>query len=286
MPIFKSKSKKAEAGSSSAATVDTYDDDRDVGFSTLQLHHGQGYDSDHRARAPPIYASTSFGFKDAEHGAKLFALQELGPIYTRIMNPTSHMFEYRIAKLEGSGCDLDGAHPSALATASGQAAQMHTMFTLCSAGDNFIASNNLYGGTYAQFAHTFKNMGVTVKFFDCTKPEEIEALIDENTKAVYMETIANPSYSVCDFEAVSAICKKNELPLVVDNTFGMCGFTCRPIKFGANIVTASCTKWIGGHGNTIGGIIIDANNFDWSVKKADGTSKFPLLNDPSPLTTA
>lgn len=262
-----------------------YDSDRpdgDKGFNTLMLHHGQSLDSDHRARAPPIYASTSFAFKDAAHGAKLFALQELGPIYSRIMNPTNHVLEYRIAKLEGSACDLDGAHPSALATASGQAAQMQAMLTLCSAGDNFIASSNLYGGTYSQFAHTFPGMGVKVKFFDCTKPEEIEALIDENTKAVYMETIANPSYNVPDFEAISAVCKKNELPFVVDNTFGMCGYTCRPIKFGADIVTASCTKWIGGHGNTIGGIIVDANSFDWSVKRKDGTSKFPGINDDCP----
>lgn len=260
-----------------------YDSDRpqaEQSFDTLQLHHGQTLDSDHRARAPPIYASTSFAFKSAKHGADLFALKELGPIYTRIMNPTNHILEYRIAKLEGSGCDLDGAHPSALVTSSGQAAQMQAMFTFCQSGDNFLASSNLYGGTYSQFAHTFPAMGVKVKFFE--KPEEIAGLIDENTKAVYMETIANPSYTVPDFEAVSAICKKNSLVFVVDNTFGMCGYTCRPIKFGANIVTASCTKWIGGHGNTIGGVIVDANNFDWSVKKADGTSKFPLIADDCP----
>lgn len=263
---------------------DSYDSDRPEGesFATMQLHHGQVMDSDHRARAPPIYASTSFAFKSADHGAKLFALQELGPIYSRIMNPTNHLLEYRIAKLEGSGCDLDGAHPSALATSSGQSAQMQAMLTICQCGDNFLASSNLYGGTYSQFGHTFPAMGVKVKFFDCTKPEEIEALIDENTKAVYMETIANPSYNVPDFEAVSAICKKNKLPFVVDNTFGMCGYTCRPIKFGADIVTASCTKWIGGHGTTIGGVIVDANSFDWGVKRADGSSKFPLLADPCP----
>jgi len=264
---------------------ENYDADRpegDQGFATLQLHHGQTLDSDHRARAPPIYLSTSFAFKSAEHGAKLFALQELGPIYTRIMNPTNHVLEYRLAKLEGSGCDLDGAHPSALATSSGMSAQMQAMLTICQAGDNFIASSNLYGGTYTQFAYTFPSLGIKVKFVDCLKPEDIEGLIDENTKAVYMETIANPSYSIPDFDAVSAICKKNKLPLVVDNTFGMAGYTCRPIKYGADIVTASCTKWIGGHGTTIGGAIIDANSFDWSVKKADGTSKFPLLADPCP----
>jgi O-acetylhomoserine/O-acetylserine sulfhydrylase len=259
-----------------------YDSDRPEGqnFTTLQLHHGQTLDSDNRARAPPIYASTSFAFKSAEHGAKLFGLQELGPIYSRIGNPTNHVLEYRIAKLEGSGCDLDGAHPSSVVTSSGQAAQLQAMLTLAQAGDNFLASSNLYGGTYSQFAHTFPALGIKVKFFDANKPETIEALIDENTKAVYVETIANPSYNVVDFEAVSAICKKNELPFVVDNTFGMCGYTCRPIKFGADIVTSSCTKWIGGHGNTIGGVITDANTFNWGVKNKDGKAKFPLLAEP------
>jgi O-acetylhomoserine/O-acetylserine sulfhydrylase len=261
---------------------DNYDADRPAGerFNTLQLHHGQTLDTDTRSRAVPIHATTSFGFKSSEHGAKLFGLQELGPIYTRIMNPTSHVLEYRIAKLEGSGCDLDGAHPSSLATSSGMAAQMQAILTIAQAGDNILASSNLYGGTYTQFAHTFPAMGIKVKFFDSTKPEEIEKLIDDNTKGVYVETIANPSFNVVDFDAVSAICKKNKLPFIVDNTFGMCGYTCRPIKFGADIVTASCTKWIGGHGNTIGGVITDANSFDWGVKKADGTAKFPLLAEP------
>lgn len=263
---------------------DDYDSDRPAGhgFNTLMLHHGHTMDSDNRARAPPIYMSTSFGFKSSEHGAKLFALQELGPIYTRIMNPTNHVLEYRLAKLEGSGCDLDGAHPSALALSSGQAAQMHAILTFCKAGDNIIASSNLYGGTYSQFAYTFPDMGIKVKFFNTEKPEEIEALVDENTKAVYMETLANPSYSVCPFEKVSAICKKHQLVFVVDNTFGMAGYTCRPIKFGANIVTSSCTKWIGGHGTTVGGVIVDANNFDWTAKTKDGKSKFPMINDDCP----
>ena len=265
-----------------AAAKDDYDSDRKDGesFATVQLHHGQTLDTDNRARAPPIYASTSFAFKSADHGAKLFGLQELGPIYTRIMNPTSHVLEYRLAKLEGSGCDLDGAHPSALATSSGQAAQFHALLTFVQSGDNIIASSHLYGGTYTQLKYSMKGLGIDVKFFDSTKPEQIEGLIDENTKAIYTETIGNPSFIVPDFEAISKIAKKNQLPLVVDNTFGMAGYTCRPIKFGANIVVASCTKWIGGHGNTIGGIIIDANNFDWSVKNKAGKSKFPLINDP------
>lgn len=265
--------------------ADTYDSDRPEGektFATLCLHHGQTLDTDNRARAVPIYASTSFAFKSAEHGANLFALKELGPIYTRIMNPTNHALEYRLAKLNGAKCELDGAHPSTLVTSSGQAAQMHAIFTLASSGDNIIAGNQLYGGTYAQFAHTFRDLGLKVKFFDANKPELIEELIDDKTKAIYVETLSNPSYDVPDFDAISAIAKKNSLPLVVDNTFGMAGYVCRPIKFGANIVTESCTKWIGGHGTTIGGALTDASNFDWSAKNTDGSSKFPKLNDNCP----
>jgi len=261
------------------ASTDDYDKDREQTFETQMLHHGQTLDSDHRARAPPIYATTSFGFKNAEHGGKLFALQELGPIYTRIMNPTHHVLEYRIAKLEGAVTGLDGAHPNALATSSGMSAQMQALLTFIQAGENFVASSELYGGTFAQFKHTFKLMGIEVRFFDSTKPETAEPLFDENTKAIYCETIANPSYNVPDFEGLAALANEKKVPLVVDNTFGMCGYTCRPFKFGAHIITASCTKWIGGHGNTIGGIIVDGSTFDWSVKKADGTSKFPLIAD-------
>jgi O-acetylhomoserine/O-acetylserine sulfhydrylase len=191
-----------------------YDSDRPKGenFDTIQLHHGQTLDSDNRARAPPIYASTSFAFKSAEHGAKLFGLQELGPIYTRIMNPTNHVLEYRLAKLEGSGCDLDGAHPSALVTSSGQAAQLQAMLTICQAGDNFLASSNLYGGTYSQFAHTFPAMGITVKFYDQTKLDELEGLIDENTKAIFTETIANPSFNVVDFDPCPPLQRNTSFP--------------------------------------------------------------------------
>ena len=259
-----------------------YDNDRvGHGFSTISLHHGHDVEADgNRARAVPIHASTSFVFKNSAHGAKLFGLQELGHIYTRLNNPTNHVLEYRIAKLEGSACSLDTAHPSAVVTSSGMAAQTHALLTFVQAGNNILAASNLYGGTYAAFKHTFPLMGITVKFFDPTKPEEIKNLIDDNTKAVYVETIGNPSFVVPDFEAISSICRQNQLPLVVDNTFGMCGYTCRPIKFGADIITSSCTKWIGGHGTTVGGVIVDAERFDWSVKNADGTSKFPLLNEP------
>ena len=263
-------------------TMSNYDDDRDIGFNTVQLHHGQVMDSDHRARAPPIYASTSFGFKNAEHGANLFALKELGPIYTRIMNPTSHTLEYRIAKLEGSTCQLDGAHPSALACASGQGAQFTAIFSICQAGDWVIAAGDLYGGTYAAFRHTFPSMGVNVKFINGQNLDELKAAFEElgdKAKVCYFETIGNPSFNVPDFDGISTICKENNCPFVVDNTFGMCGYTCRPFKYGVNIITASCTKWIGGHGNTIGGIIVDNGTFDWSVKAKDGSSKFPLLND-------
>jgi len=264
--------------------TDTYDDDRKAGesFATVALHHGQTLDSDHRARAPPIYASTSFAFEDAAHGADLFALKKLGPIYTRIMNPTAHVLEYRIAKLEGSGCDLDGAHPSALATASGQSAQMMTVMTICRPGDHIIAASDLYGGTYSQFTNMYPNMGIQTTMIDGQNMEALKGAFKENTKAVYYETLGNPSFNVCDFEAVAAICQEMKVPFIVDNTFGMCGYTCRPMKFGVNIVTSSCTKWIGGHGTTIGGIIVDGNNFDWSVKMADGSPKFPNLAAPSP----
>lgn len=266
------------------ASAKDYDSDRPAGqgFDTISLHHGQTLDPVNRARAVPIYASTSFAFEDAQHGADLFALKKLGPIYTRIMNPTTHVLEYRIAKLEGSGCDLDGAHPSAMATASGQSAQMCTIMTICSAGDHIIAASDLYGGTYAQMTNMFPSMGLQTTLVDGQDLDAVRAAFKDNTKAVYFETLGNPSFNIPDFEAVAAICKEKQVPFIVDNTFGMCGYTCRPIKFGANIVTSSCTKWIGGHGTTIGGIVVDGNSFDWSVKMADGSPKFPNLAAPSP----
>eukprot|EP00928_Gymnodinium_smaydae_P031250 TRINITY_DN22996_c0_g1_i1.p1 TRINITY_DN22996_c0_g1~~TRINITY_DN22996_c0_g1_i1.p1 ORF type:complete len:785 (-),score=77.71 TRINITY_DN22996_c0_g1_i1:168-2522(-) len=259
-----------------------YDSDRPAGekFDTVMLHHGQTPNADNRACAPPIYSSTSFEFESVENAKALFALDKLGPIYSRIMNPTNHVLEFRIAKLEGSPCPLDGIHPSALVTSSGQAAQMHTFLTLCQAGDNIVAASDLYGGTFAQLKYTLPTLGIDVKFFDITKPYILDSSIDENTKAVFVETVANPSYNIPDFERLSKICAKHELPLVVDNTFGMCGYTCRPFKFGANVLVESCTKWIGGHGNTIGGVIVDGCNFNWGAKMADGSPKYPRIATP------
>eukprot|EP00929_Paragymnodinium_shiwhaense_P030816 TRINITY_DN17392_c0_g1_i1.p1 TRINITY_DN17392_c0_g1~~TRINITY_DN17392_c0_g1_i1.p1 ORF type:complete len:780 (-),score=172.29 TRINITY_DN17392_c0_g1_i1:70-2409(-) len=259
-----------------------YDADRPTGqkFDTIMLHHGQTPNSDNRACAPPIYASTSFAFDNVEHAKELFNLGKMGPIYTRIMNPTNHVLEYRIAKLEGSPCPLDKTLPSALVTSSGQAAQMHCFLTLCSNGDNIIAASELYGGTLTQLRHTLPDMGINVHFFDITKPYILETSINDRTKCVYVETVANPSYNIPDFEKLAKICQKYKVPLVVDNTFGMCGYVCRPFKYGANIIVASCTKWIGGHGNTVGGVIVDGCNFDWRVKMADGTPKFPKIALP------
>ncbi|MGF1534436.1 MAG: O-acetylhomoserine aminocarboxypropyltransferase/cysteine synthase family protein [Bernardetiaceae bacterium] len=237
-------------------------------FETLQLHAGQEeVEGSTRSRAVPIYQTTSYTFKDAEHAANLFALKEFGNIYTRIMNPTNDAFEKRIAALEGG--------VAALATASGQAAQFIALNNILQAGDNFVSSSNLYGGTYNQFKVAFKRLGVEVRFADGHDPESIAALIDENTKAVYIETIGNPSFGVPDFEAIAAVAHAHDIPLVVDNTFGAGGFLVRPIEHGADIVTASATKWIGGHGTSIGGVIVDSGKFNW------GNGKFPQFTEPS-----
>jgi OAH/OAS sulfhydrylase len=261
---------------------DNYDADRasGQGFATSALHHGQDFNNGQLARAPPIYATTSYGFKNTDHGAALFGLKEFGNIYTRIMNPTNGVFEARIANLEKSGAHMDGIMPSALAVSSGMAAQFQAIATLAQSGDNIVSASQLYGGTYSQFAHSLPALGIAVKFFDVKDPSAIDALVDDNTKAIYVETIANPAYIVPDFDAISAIAKKHKLPLVVDNTFGQGGYVCRPFKHGADIIVESATKWIGGHGTTIGGVIVDNNSFDWGVKKADGSVKFPLLAAP------
>ncbi len=239
----------------------------DLRFETLQLHAGQDVDATTLSRAVPIYQTSSFLFKNAEHAANLFGLKEFGNIYTRIMNPTTDVFEKRIAALEGG--------VAALAVSSGQAAQFLALTNFMQAGDNFVSTTYLYGGTYNQFKVQFKRLGIKAKFVDGDKPTEFEAAIDENTKAIYLETIGNPRFNVPDFEKIAAIAKKHGIPLIVDNTFGAGGYLFRPLEHGANIVVESATKWIGGHGTSIGGVIVDGGNFNW------GNGKFPLITEPS-----
>src|SRR5690606_38499016 len=222
-------------------------------FETLQLHAGQEVEPTTRARAVPIYQTTSYTFKDSEHGANLFALKEFGNIYTRIMNPTSDVFEKRVAALEGG--------VAALAVSSGQAAQLLALHNIIQAGENFVSTPLLYGGTYNQFKVAFKRLGIDVRFADGDKAESFERLIDEKTKAIYLETIGNPGFNIPDFEAIAAVAKKHDIPLVVDNTFGAAGYLFRPFEHGANVVVESATKWIGGHGTSIGGVIVDGGNF-------------------------
>ncbi|BDD02742.1 O-acetylhomoserine aminocarboxypropyltransferase/cysteine synthase family protein [Aureibacter tunicatorum] len=238
----------------------------DLKFETLQLHAGHDVDET-GSRAVPIYQTSSYVFKDAQHGANLFALKEFGNIYTRLMNPTTDVFEKRIAALEGG--------VAALAVASGQAAQFIALNNIVSAGENIVSSSNLYGGTYNQFKVAFKRLGIDVKFTEDNEPETFEKLIDENTKAIYLETIGNPAFNVVDFEAIAEVAKKHDIPFVVDNTFGAGGYLFRPLEYGANIVTASATKWIGGHGTSIGGVIIDGGNYNW------GNGKYPQFSEPS-----
>lgn len=237
-------------------------------FETLQVHAGQEPAPGTNARAVPIYQTTSYVFSDADHGARLFALQEFGNIYTRIMNPTTDVFERRIAALEGG--------VAALATSSGQAAQFLALSTICQAGDNIVSTSFLYGGTYNQFKVAFPRLGINVKFVEGDDPENFRQAIDENTKALYVETIGNPQFNIPDFAALAHIAHENNIPLVVDNTFGCGGYLCRPIEHGADIVVESATKWIGGHGTSIGGVIVDSGRFDW------GKGKFPIFTEPSP----
>ncbi len=236
-------------------------------FDTLQLHAGQEVDPTTNARAVPIYQTTSFVFNDSAHGADLFALKAFGNIYTRIMNPTSDVFEKRMAALEGG--------VAALAVASGQAAQFIALSNILSAGDNFITTSFLYGGTYNQFKVSFKRLGIEVRFADGDKPESFAKLIDGNTKAIYLETIGNPGFNIPDFDAFAALAKEHDLPLIVDNTFGAGGYLFRPIEHGAAVVVESATKWIGGHGTSIGGVIIDSGNYNW------GNGKYPQFSEPS-----
>ncbi|MEQ8303328.1 MAG: O-acetylhomoserine aminocarboxypropyltransferase/cysteine synthase [Cyclobacteriaceae bacterium] len=236
-------------------------------FETLQLHAGQEVDSTTRSRAVPLYQTSSYTFKNSEHGANLFALKEFGNIYTRIMNPTTDVFEKRIAALEGG--------VAALAVSSGQAAQFIALNNILEAGDNFVSTSFLYGGSYNQFKVAFKRLGIEARFAEGDKPKSFEKLIDENTRAIYLETIGNPGFNIPDFDALAALAKKYDLPLVVDNTFGAGGYLFRPIDHGANVVVASATKWIGGHGTSIGGVIIDGGNYNW------GNGKFKQFIEPS-----
>lgn len=236
-------------------------------FDTLQLHAGQQIDPATNSRAVPIYQTTSYGFNNATHAANLFGLKEFGNIYTRIMNPTTDVFEKRIAALEGG--------VAALATSSGQAAQFLALNNILQAGDNFVTTSYLYGGTYNQFKVSFKRLGIDARFADGDNVESFVPLIDKNTKAIYLETIGNPRLNIPDFEKFAALAKEYDLPLIVDNTFAGGGYLFRPLEHGANIVVESATKWIGGHGTSIGGVIVDGGNYNW------GNGKFPQFSEPS-----
>eukprot|EP00512_Aurantiochytrium_limacinum_P010316 CAMPEP_0171545422 /NCGR_PEP_ID=MMETSP0960-20121227/4065_1 /TAXON_ID=87120 /ORGANISM="Aurantiochytrium limacinum, Strain ATCCMYA-1381" /LENGTH=439 /DNA_ID=CAMNT_0012093375 /DNA_START=26 /DNA_END=1344 /DNA_ORIENTATION=- len=240
-------------------------------FETQQVHAGQEDSSSFRARAVPIVQSTSFVFDSPEHGAALFALQQFGDIYTppRLNNPTTGVLERRVAALEGG--------VMAVGTASGQAAQLLAMTTICEVGDNFVSTPFLYGGTYNQFKVCFKRLGIEARFIGGKgdETEEVEKLIDEKTKAIYIETLSNPRFNVGDIERMAAIAHKHGIPLVVDNTFGAVGYVCRPIDFGADIVVESLSKWGTGNGTTINGIIVDSGKFPWN------NGKFPSFTEPS-----
>ncbi|HUL60342.1 MAG TPA: O-acetylhomoserine aminocarboxypropyltransferase/cysteine synthase [Anaeromyxobacteraceae bacterium] len=238
-------------------------------FETLQVHAGQEPAPGTNARAVPIYQTTSYTFDSADHGARLFALQEFGNIYTRIMNPTTDVFEKRIAALEGG--------VAALATSSGQAAQFLAITNIAQAGDNIVSTSLLYGGTYNQFKVTLPRLGIGVRLVDGDDVGALGRAIDGKTKALYVESIGNPAGNVPDFQALAKLAHDNKIPLIVDNTFAAAGYLCRPIEWGADIVVQSATKWIGGHGTSIGGVIVDSGKFDWG-----GSGKFPFFTDPSP----
>lgn len=242
--------------------------ERELSFETLAIHAGQQIDPTTNARAVPLYQTTSYGFRDTEHAANLFGLKEFGNIYTRLMNPTTDVFEQRIAALEGGA--------GALATASGQAAITFSLLNIAGAGDEIVSSASLYGGTYNLFSTTLPKLGLNVKFVDSSDPENFRAAITDKTKALYAETIGNPQGNVLDIEAVAAIAHEHQIPLIVDNTFPS-PYLLRPIEHGADIVVHSATKFIGGHGTSIGGVIVDSGKFDW---KASG--KFPGLTEPDP----
>ena len=238
---------------------------------TLAIHAGQSPDPATNARAVPIYATTSYVFNNTEHAANLFGLREFGNIYTRIMNPTTDVFEKRIAELEGG--------VAALGVASGQAAETLAILNLAHAGSNIVSSQTLYGGTYNLFAYTLPKWGITTRFVDIHNLDAVRAAIDAGTRALYVETVGNPRLDVPDFTALADIAHQAGLPLVVDNTFGAATL-CRPIKYGADIVVHSATKWIGGHGTSIGGVVVDAGTFDWTSEQA--RARFPEFSSPDP----
>lgn len=242
---------------------------RKLRFETLQVHAGQEVDPTTHSRAVPIYQTTSYTFDSAKHGADLFALKAFGNIYTRLMNPTTDVFEKRIAALEGG--------VAAVATSSGHAAQFLALATILGAGDNIVSSSKLYGGTYNQFKVSFPRLGVTTKFIADDSLASWRKAIDAKTRALYVESIGNPSYDIADFEGLAALAHEHGIPLVVDNTFGGAGYLVRPIEHGADIVVESATKWIGGHGTSLGGVIVDSGKFDWGA-----SGKFPWFTEPSP----
>lgn len=236
-------------------------------YETLQVHAGQTVDETTLSRAVPLYQTTSYLFKNSEHGANLFGLKEFGNIYTRLMNPTTDVFEQRVAALEGG--------VAAVATASGHAAQFLALNNILQAGDNFVTSPFLYGGSFNQFKVAFKRLGIEARFAKDDTAEELEKLIDDGTKAIYVENLGNPNFNVPDWDKIAALAKKYDLPLVVDNTFGAAGYLSKPIAYGANIVVESATKWIGGHGTSLGGVVVDAGNYNW------GNGKYPQFTEPS-----
>lgn len=241
---------------------------RQIHFDTLQVHAGHKPDGDTLSRAVPLYQTSSYVFKNSKHASDLFDLAEFGNIYTRINNPTQDVFEKRVAALEGG--------VASLAVSSGHAAQFLAITTILRQGENFITSPFLYGGTHNQFKVSFANFGIEARFTPDLNPSSFEKLIDKKTKAIYVETLGNPGFEIPDFEAIARIAGNHGIPLIVDNTFGACGYLCRPIGYGANIVIQSATKWIGGHGTSIGGVITDAGNFNWN------NGNFPVFTEPSP----
>ncbi len=237
-------------------------------FETLQIHAGQAPDPTTRACAAPIYQTSSYTFESADHGARLFALEATGNIYSRIGNPTVEVFERRMAALEGG--------VAAVATASGQAAQFLALATLAEAGDNIVSSTALYGGTFNQFKVALPRLGIAVRFVDADDLAAVAAAIDERTRALYVETIGNPAFAIPDLPALATLAHRHGVPLVVDNTFGCAGYLCAPIAHGADIVVASATKWIGGHGTSLGGVVVDSGRFDWRG------GRFAAFTEPSP----